>query len=237
MQYFFIAVCAVLCCSCVVQCDLVNIVIAGCGPGLEGEFSQLETVINICSWRCCFVVDLDCKVEEVTVDTCALDRSTKACILKRGLNYTLNIDFVPEFDGDDITLLAYALLPGADAEFQGMDENACHWMTCPLVKGVKQTYTFNLSMRRSYPAGMFNVRWLMKKAGQPKCCFTNKFKIVWTVFKQCQQSLMMFYLIFWIKLKADKVSRWNCFDDLKLLLAHHRNQSSALLCENKNSGN
>lgn len=89
----------------------------------------------------------------------------------------MDMDFTPDFEGSDLTLLAYALLPGVDAEFQGMDENACHWMTCPVVKGVKQTYTFNLSMGRTYPTGNFNVRWLMKKAGEPVCCFTNRFKI------------------------------------------------------------
>lgn len=140
--------------------------------------TKFEQCFNSCSPRQCSFIDLDCKVEEVTVNTCALDSSSKACILKRGLNYTMNMEFVPDFDGSDITLLAYALLPGADAEFQGMDENACNWMTCPLVKGARQTYTFNLSMRKSYPSGIFNVRWLMKKDGQPKCCFTNKFKIV-----------------------------------------------------------
>lgn len=124
-----------------------------------------------------FLLDLVCTVDEVKVDLCAIDRLTNACRLKRGSNYTMTVDFTPDFDGDDVTMLAYALLPGADAEFQGMDENACHWMKCPVVKGTQQTYTFALSMRKSYPRGMFNVRWLMKKAGEPKCCFTNKFKI------------------------------------------------------------
>lgn len=87
------------------------------------------------------------------------------------------MDFTPEFEGEDITLLAYALLPGADAEFVGMNDNACDWMSCPVVKNVKQTYTFQLMIKTSYPKGLFSVRWLMKKAGEPKCCFVNKFKI------------------------------------------------------------
>lgn len=89
----------------------------------------------------------------------------------------MSVDFIPDFEGDEVTMLAYALLPGADAEFQGMDDNACHWMKCPVVKNEKQTYTFVLSMRKSYPLGSFRVRWLMRKAGQPACCFTNRFKI------------------------------------------------------------
>jgi ML domain len=89
----------------------------------------------------------------------------------------MDMEFTPDFEGSDLTLLAYALLPGVDAEFQGMDDNACHWMKCPVEKGVKQTYTFNLFMQPTYPKGLFNVRWLMKKGGANRCCFLNKFKI------------------------------------------------------------
>lgn len=89
----------------------------------------------------------------------------------------MNVNFTPDFEGDDVTMLAYALLPLSDKEFDGMDDNACNWMKCPVVANTQQLYTFNLTMSRTYPRGMFNVRWLMKKAGEPKCCFTNKFKI------------------------------------------------------------
>lgn len=120
--------------------------------------------------------DLICTIDEVKAD-CAIDRNTKACRLKRGLNYTMDVDFTPDFEGSDVTMLAYALLPLADAEFEGMDDNACNWMKCPVAANTQQRYTFVLSMQKSYPKGTFNVRWLMKKGGEPKCCFTNKFKI------------------------------------------------------------
>lgn len=136
-----------------------------------------ETQLSFSSYGAFDFSDLKCTIDDVSVGTCAIDKNTKACKLKRGLNYTMNVDFTPDFEGDDVTMLAYALLPGADAEFQGMDDNACHWMQCPVVKNAKQTYIFNLSMKRSYPLGSFNVRWLMKQNGEPKCCFTNRFKI------------------------------------------------------------
>lgn len=123
-----------------------------------------------------FSTDLACTIDEVKAD-CAIDRNTKACRLKRGLNYTMDVDFTPDFEGSDVTMLAYALLPLKDAEFEGMDDNACNWMKCPVVPNTQQRYTFVLSMQKSYPKGMFHVRWLMKKGGEPKCCFTNKFKI------------------------------------------------------------
>jgi Niemann-Pick C2 protein len=115
----------------------------------------------------------------VQVDSCDIDtRGPKACILKRGSFYTMNVDFNPDFEGDDVTMMAYALLPGGtDASFPGMNDNACDWMQCPVVKNKVQTYTFNLTMSRGYPIGSFNVRWLMKQGDKPKCCFQNRFKI------------------------------------------------------------
>lgn len=90
----------------------------------------------------------------------------------------MNVDFKPDFEGNDVTLLAYALLPGgSNVPFPGMNENACDWMQCPVIKDKVQTYTFNLTMSKDYPAGLFNVRWLMKLKGESKCCFQNKFRI------------------------------------------------------------
>lgn len=87
------------------------------------------------------------------------------------------MDFTPEFEGDDITMLAYAQLPGTDKKFEGMDANACRWMQCPVVKSTKQTYAYSLSMNKNYPKGLFNVRWSMKQGDENKCCFIVKFKI------------------------------------------------------------
>jgi hypothetical protein len=71
----------------------------------------------------------------------------------------MEVDFKPDFEGSDVTLLAYALLPGGtDAPFPGMDDNACHWMNCPVVKDTTQTYTFNLTMSKDYPSVSFKSK-------------------------------------------------------------------------------
>lgn len=155
--------------------DPVKIEINNCGPGFESNRKSFFFGNCLPSFES--FLDLACTIDEVKVDSCLVDRTTKACRLKRGSNYTMMVNFTPDFEGDDVTMLAYALLPGVDAEFQGMDDNACHWMNCPVVKDIPQAYTFNLSMQKSYPRGSFSVRWLMKKSGQPACCFTNRFKI------------------------------------------------------------
>lgn len=64
----------------------------------------------------------------------------------------MDVVFKPDFEGSNVTMLAYALLPGgADAPFPGMNDDACHWMQCPVVQDTTQTYTFNLTMSKDYP--------------------------------------------------------------------------------------
>lgn len=172
MNHLWSYVFAVSCCSLVVG-EFVEINVSECG--FDSKFMSSLCLHSLLSLKP--FSDPECIVHNVTVDHCLIDRSTKACRLRRDETYRLNMDFTPDFDGDKFTLLAYALIPGADAEFAGMDSDACHWMTCPVEKGVMQTYSFELKMKKSYPKGLFNVRWLMKKNGEPKCCFVNKFKI------------------------------------------------------------
>lgn len=90
----------------------------------------------------------------------------------------MNVNFTPDFDGSDIEVLAFTNIANRDAEFEGMDKNACNFMSCPVSNGVKQNYTFNVEVDRLKPRGTFSVQWRMTQNGQNKCCFENKFKIV-----------------------------------------------------------
>lgn len=94
---------------------------------------------------------LGCTIDSVLVDGCRKDRNSKACKVKRNVLAAINIDFTPDFDGDDITMMAYALLPGASKSFDAMDPNACNFTTCPVVKGTRQTYSFGLKLAPHYP--------------------------------------------------------------------------------------
>lgn len=99
-------------------------------------------------------------------------------MLKRGANYTLDMDFTPDFEAaDELTVTAAALILNSYTDFPGQNTNACTWMTCPVVKDSRQTYTFKLSMDKNYPKGSFAVRWWMKHKNISKCCFMNRFKI------------------------------------------------------------
>lgn len=100
------------------------------------------------------------------------------CILKRGSNYTLEMDFTPDFDAsEDLTVTASSWVISAWVDFPGQNTKACDWMTCPVTKGTRQAYTFKLKMDKNYPTGSFKTRWWMKQGENSKCCFMNRFKI------------------------------------------------------------
>lgn len=119
---------------------------------------------------------MHCEIHNVRIN-CKLN-TKKECILKRGSNYTLDMDFTPDFDAaDQLTVTASAWVVASYADFPGQDTNACNWMTCPVVKNTRQTYTFKLSMDKNYPKGTFKTRWWMRQGEDSKCCFMNRFKI------------------------------------------------------------
>jgi ML domain len=95
--------------------------------------------------------DLPCKIDSVTVEGCRKDRNSNACRVKRNVKAAINIEFTPAFEGEDLTLMAYALLPGIEKSFPDMDPDACKFMTCPVVNGTQQTYSFGLKLAPAYP--------------------------------------------------------------------------------------
>ncbi|KAL7025384.1 hypothetical protein ACKWTF_013457 [Chironomus riparius] len=145
----------VLCLVPAMLCDYVKIPIQDCGENFE---------------------DIPCTISEVSVDECELDNDK--CELIRGEDYHMDVKFTPNFEGSNITLLAYALI-GSDAlPFEGMNPNACDFMKCPVQSGKPQSYIFNVNIGVLKPKGIFTTRWLMKQNGENRCCFVNKFKIL-----------------------------------------------------------
>lgn len=116
-------------------------------------------------------------MHEVTVDQCAVD-DNDACKLKRGTKYFMNMNFTPDFEGDEIEVKAFTNIAGIDAEFEGMDSNACNYMTCPIEKGKTINYAFNVLVEKTKPRGTFTVQWRMTQRGVNRCCFGNKFKLL-----------------------------------------------------------
>jgi hypothetical protein len=113
----------------------------------------------------------------VTVDHCAI-KEKSYCELIRRNDYHMNVKFTPQFEGSNLTMLAYAMINGKAVAFAGMNGQACDYMKCPIASGTQQSYIFNVNVDANKPYGKFNVRWIMKQGDENRCCFANKFKIV-----------------------------------------------------------
>lgn len=121
---------------------------------------------------------LNCVIHEVRISPCTKDPKTKACILRKGSEYILEMDFTPDFDGSNVNVMAHAI-DYADAPFADMNGDACimNYLKCPITKGERTTYTYNLTLGKMYPPGVHRVKWVVSEDNIPKCCFTNKLKI------------------------------------------------------------
>lgn len=82
---------------------------------------------------------------------CRKERNAASeCKLRRSENASLAINFTPDFDGDDVTLLAYTTVP-VEAPWPGMDKDACKYMSCPLQKNVPVDYNYAVKLTPQYP--------------------------------------------------------------------------------------
>lgn len=64
----------------------------------------------------------------------------------------ININFTPDFSAEnETTMMAYAMMPGIEKAFPDMDPDACKFMTCPVVEGQLNTYSFGLKLASHYP--------------------------------------------------------------------------------------
>lgn len=120
---------------------------------------------------------MKCTIDEVRIDPCPMDENTKACVIKRGTEASMAIDFTPDFDGSDVQLMAYGIIMGEPIAFKDMNPNACLYTSCPVASGSKQTYNYSLKLSTAYPKSTVNVKWIVSSGGVDKCCFMNKIKM------------------------------------------------------------
>lgn len=82
---------------------------------------------------------------------CRKERTAAAeCKLRRNENASIAVEFTPDFEGSDVTMLAYTTVP-LEAQWPGMDGNACNYMTCPVQKDVLTRYTYGVKLTPEYP--------------------------------------------------------------------------------------
>lgn len=88
---------------------------------------------------------------------CRQERNAASeCKLRRSENASISVEFTPDFDGDDLTMLAYTTVP-IEAQWPGMDGNACNYMPCPVQSGVSTTYNFAVKLTPQYPRVCFII--------------------------------------------------------------------------------
>ncbi|KAI5700176.1 hypothetical protein M8J75_015338 [Diaphorina citri] len=66
-----------------------------------------------------------------------------------------------------------------DLPLVGMDTDACKFTKCPVVAGVRQTYSYPMEIKAEYPEGAYTVKWKLWNENDPivqSCCL--KFNIV-----------------------------------------------------------
>ncbi|KAL7047492.1 hypothetical protein ACKWTF_002942 [Chironomus riparius] len=120
-----------------------------------------------------------CEINQVTIDSCKMDY--KKCILYRKENYTINVDFVPKFSSDHIKMdlffdfINFNMLRNIS---YSIDTEACNFMTCPIVNGIKNTYRYRGHIPNIIPKAMYRFYFMMSEGSIPKCCFGMKINIM-----------------------------------------------------------
>ncbi|KAL1455088.1 hypothetical protein WDU94_009207 [Cyamophila willieti] len=124
-----------------------------------------------------------CTVHSVKIDPCFQENglATDPCELRRGVdNATLVMEYTTDFNTTDHVLqMAHKSEPIADIPLEGMDTEACHYTTCPIIAGERSTYTFPIEIKEVYPEGPYTIKWKLWNDGEAikeACCL--KFKIV-----------------------------------------------------------
>jgi len=97
----------------------------------------------------------------------------KRCVLKKGTNVTVEIDFTPSISSSaPVTAAAHwALSSRSQLPLPRMDTNACKTTTCPLAEGNRQTYTYHLFVSSGYPPRNYNVKWTLTARPFVMCIF------------------------------------------------------------------
>ena len=99
----------------------------------------------------------NCKINKVEVMGCRKERNAATeCKLRRNENASISIELMPDFDGTNITMLAYTTAP-IEAQWPGMDSDACKFMSCPVQKDVLTTYIYAMKLTPEYPRVSCNL--------------------------------------------------------------------------------
>nr|QWT69286.1 Niemann-Pick type C2-1 protein [Neoseiulus barkeri] len=118
------------------------------------------------------------QIASVAVKDCSDDVST--CILHRGTDAQITINFTPQVDANNVIVKAYGIIGGVPLPYPLNNNNACQnsGITCPVKAGTPITYSQSFKVEKFYPALSLNVKWTLVNAnGEELLCVMIPVKI------------------------------------------------------------
>ncbi|XP_012278741.1 protein NPC2 homolog [Orussus abietinus] len=110
---------------------------------------------------------------EVSVSGC--ETSQSVCVLKRGTNATIEIQFIVDQDIKDVRAVVFGVILDVPVPFPIPNSDACSdtnsGLTCPLAKGGEYRYKTSLPVSKKYPTVRVNIKWeLLNEANEKIVC-------------------------------------------------------------------
>uniref|UniRef100_A0A182MYQ4 MD-2-related lipid-recognition domain-containing protein n=1 Tax=Anopheles dirus TaxID=7168 RepID=A0A182MYQ4_9DIPT len=118
-----------------------------------------------------------CTINEVSITPCPEADEGRACTVYRNSNVSITFDFTPEFNANELTADVSWTQPAIDLPFVGMDTAACNYTSCPVESGKRQTYAYNLPIKKSYPPKQYDVKWKLISENKDTCCLIVQINI------------------------------------------------------------
>ncbi|CAH1371110.1 unnamed protein product [Tenebrio molitor] len=124
----------------------------------------------------CSDIDTDlCEIKQVRVSPCQRDDSGYLCSFKGGDPITIDLDFVPHFNAEDLVHYYSFSDPSSEVSLPVTKINQCYDGECPLRKGELKSYQRVIRARASQPGPKnYNMKWKFvdTKNRSHGCCFT-----------------------------------------------------------------
>uniref|UniRef100_A0A182RKT1 ML domain-containing protein n=1 Tax=Anopheles funestus TaxID=62324 RepID=A0A182RKT1_ANOFN len=118
-----------------------------------------------------------CTIHEVSITPCTEAAEGTACTVYRGTNVSITFDFTPNFAANELTADVSWTRPNFDLPFIGMDTAACKHTNCPVSSGNRQTYAYDLPIKKEYPPQHYDVKWKLTSENKDSCCLIVQINI------------------------------------------------------------
>jgi len=90
------------------------------------------------------------------------------CIMLKGDNVSITIDFTPSKSYASLTAGAYWTTAVVDLPMPGMDINGCNYVEqCPIEAGQRITYSQTINIRPEYPTGVYTIKYRLYQMEHP----------------------------------------------------------------------